>query len=321
MVITSCGNASNLKESNDGIEAIASPECINDLDGRFFVDAEPTPKDTFYMIVRHQDNSSAPGNAVSLPVHYDASIHTGFKPPEPYEKWQLGKFDDASSASSVYQLHCKSGGIHMNSWDTTWKPVVGGGPNTIYAYEFSEPAFPWAEEGSELQLQANLQLPYFELWDINKNEQKPVGQLSYVIYLHDHTIPHAIAVVMNIFDHRQMTPVEAVLHDTGVSFASTFFGGTRYLTPASDSGEWTNQTWKGWKLYRAVMTKDNLLNIVTDINKAHSTHLSLNPADYKLTAIGIMQETFREEGDQVSMSSSFSDFGAYRVTVPKDRNE
>ncbi|WP_262678687.1 hypothetical protein [Paenibacillus sp. J5C2022] len=293
---------------------IVEPECITDVTDKFFVEFEPTPKDTFYMVVRHQDNVSVPGNAVSLPVTYNVGTYTGFTPPAPYEDWQRGELDVAASGTSAYQLHCTSGGMMMNSWDTTWQPVTGGGPNTSYGYEFSTPPRPWAASNSELYIQADLQLPWFAHWDNNSNGDKPVGQLSFVIYMHDDSTQTVIAVVMNIFDNRPLALQEKVMHDTFVSFASTYLGGTRYLTPSPYSGVWTNNTWSGFQFFRAVMTEDNLLNIVNDINSAHAAGLSTNPADYKLTSMGILQETFREDGDQISMGSSFKDFGAYLYT-------
>lgn len=295
------------------IEVILAPICIDDLAGKLFVEGEPTPLDAPHMVVRHQDDTTHPGNAISIPVTYDVGAYTGFRPPVPYSDWQRGEFDIASSGTSAFQLYCTGGGMMMNSWNSTYAAIRGGGQNTVYGYEWSSPTRPWADGGKELYIQADLKLPWFANWDINADGNYPVGQLSFVIYMRDSSTMQTIAMVMNAFDNRPLTLAETILHDTYVSFASTYFGGTRYMTPSPYSGTWTNNTWTNATFYRAVITEQNLLNMINDINTAHAVGLSTDPEDYLLTSAGILQETFRDEGDQVSMGSSFENFGVYRV--------
>jgi hypothetical protein len=140
-----------------------------------------------------------------------------------------------------------------------------------------------------------------------------VGQLSFVIYLHDIKHHIAIAVVMNVFDNRPDPVSHHVGWDTHTYFVGAILGDTRYLTPNPYSQSWRHHVWDDAEFFRAEITRQNLINIATDINNKYDMNLSLNPNDYVLTMAGIMQETVREEGDQISMGSSFYGFGVWKA--------
>ena len=293
------------------LRPILSPQNIFDISGRFYVENEATPYDTAHMVVRWQDDTTHPGNAISLSPTYNPASFTGFTPPSPYSTWQKGEFDDAINGSPIYQLNGTSGGMLMNSWFTTYQTIIGGGQNTAYDYKFSNPSTPWRTSTSQLWVQADLKIPWFAHWDNNNNGNKPVGQLSYHVYLKDTTINQALCIIVNAFDNRATTPSKYVDTDTFTYFASTRFGGTRYSTPNTYSASWRNTTWSSYSFYRAQITRQNIINIATDINNQYTANFSLNPSDYVLTSAGILQETFREQGDQISMGSSFRDFSIY----------
>lgn len=293
------------------VSAILLPQNVTNVNGRFYVENQATPKDTAYIAVRWQDNVPHTGNAISISPTYNPVTYTGYTPPSPLSSWQKGEYDDATNGSPVFQLNGTSGGIMMNSWFTTYQTIVGGGQNTVYGYEFSVPASPWSNSTSKLWIQADLKLPWFANWDINTNGNYPVGQLSYFIYLTDTTINQSLCVIVNAFDNRTQIPSEQILTDTYTYFASTRFGGTRYCTPNQYSASWRSSTWNTYNFYRAEITRQNIINIATDANSQYNQSFSLIPDNYLLTSVGILQETFREEGDQVSMGSSFKDFSVY----------
>lgn len=293
------------------VNTILAPQNITSTTGRFFIENQATPNNTAYMVVRWQDDTSHPGNAISINPTYNPVTYTGYTPPTPYSSWQKGEFDDAVNGSPVFQLNGTYGGMMMNSWFSTYQTIVGGGENTVYEYKFSTPTTPWSTGTSSLWVQADLKLPWFANWDINSNGIKPIGQLSYHIYLKDTSINKVLAIIVNAYDNRPSVPGEAVGTDTFTYFASTRFGGTRYSTPNAYSASWRSSTWSTYSFYRAEITRQNIINIATDINAAYGQSFSLNPSNYVLTSSGILQETFREQGDQVSMGSSFRDFSIH----------
>lgn len=292
------------------VRVILDVQNVTDITGKIIVEGETYPVDTPYMSVMYQDNQAHPGNAISIPVTYDASAFTGFNPASPRSTWQRGEFDDAVNGSPVFQLQGVGGGMFMNSWFTTYQEIRGGGQAVCYQYAFSEPSSPWTNSTSKLWVQADLKLPWFSRFDINNDNNWPVGQLSFDIYLNDTSTNTCICIIVNAFDNRSEPP-ESIQNDTWVNFASTHFGGTRYCTPNQFSSSWTNSTWNTWQFYRAEITRQNLINIASDINDLGGSQVSENPSDYILTAAGILQETFRDEGDQISMGSSFLNFSIY----------
>lgn len=290
---------------------ILSPQNITDATGRFYVDFDATPMNTAYMCARWQDDTSHPGNAVSISPSYNPVNYTGYTPPTPLTSWQKGEFNDSINGSPIFQLNGTNGGMLMNSWFTTYQTIVGGGQNSVYEYKFSNPSSPWSTSSSVLWIQADLKLPWFANWDNNSNGNIPVGQLSYDIYLEDISINKILCIIVNAYDNRTAVPTESVNTDTYTFFASTRFGGTRYSTPNQYSASWRNTTWNTYSFYRAEITRQNVINIATDINALYGQNFSLNPNNYVLTSAGILQETFREQGDQISMGSSFKDFSIY----------
>lgn len=291
--------------------ALLEPQSITDVEDHLFVDYDPTPNDQINIIVRWQDDKSHAGNAISQAVSYDPSAFTGFTPSSPRNTWQRGEFDDAVNGSPVYQLQGTTGGILMNSWFTTYQNVVGGGANTTYEYKFSSPPAVWTTPNSKLWVQGDLKIPWFANWDNNSNDNWPVGQVSYFIYLKDTSTDQTFCYVINAFDNRPTVPDEAIMHDTFTYFASTYFGAKDYVTPNPYSGSWTYSTWNQYVFYRAEIQPNDLVSALTDANTLYGAGLSTNPADYVLTSVGILQETFREDGDQISLGISFRDFGVY----------
>lgn len=305
-------NMTGLDYHTLSLRTILAPQNINNASGHFFVDFQTLPANTPYMVIRWQDDTNHTGNAISQNVSYDPGNYTGYTPPSPRSSWQRGEFDDPVSVSPVFQLNGLSGGIMMNSWFGTWSAVVGGGPNVVYGYNFSPYPHPWTTSASKLWVQSDLKLPWFAHWDNNSNGNFPVGQLSFVIYLLDSASNTPLAIIANVFDNRA-NPSEHVSYDGATHFVGTYLGATRYLTPDPYSATWQTNTWNTSIFCRAQITRQNLINIVTDINDKYGLSLSSNPDNYVLTMAGIIQETFREQGDQISMGSSFYGFGIFEA--------
>lgn len=312
MGLSSAVGESAVRANTLQIRPLLEPVNLTDVSNSFLVENQTLPVGSPYMVVRWQDDASHPGNAVSNPVTYDAGAYTGFTPPSPRENWQRGEYDIASSGTPVFQLYGTNGGMLMNSWATTFQQITGGGQNTVYGYEFPNPVSPWGRSTSRLWIQGDIQLPWIGTWNTDNDSNAPVGQLSYITYLRDIATQKTICIVVNAFDNRPTIPAEQIMHDTYTYFASTRFGGTRYATPNPYSGTWRSSAWSGFTFYRAEITRQNMQNIIQDMNN-QGAGLSTDPANFVLTSVGILQETFRENGDHISLGSSFRNFGAYEA--------
>lgn len=199
----------------------------------------------------------------------------------------------------------------MNSWYSTYRKIRGGGQNTVFSISFSQPIRPWLDEDMQLHMEGEVQIPYFERWHSDNCENEPVGQFSYMAYFKDRSSQKTIAIVINAFDNRPHPPEETVMHDTFVSFASTRFGASRYVTPAEGSAAWGSSTWSGFRPFKVIITRRNFNAVVSDINARHNAGLSAELSDYLLSSAGILQETFRDKNDHVALGASFANFEVY----------
>ena len=305
-------NQLNVTSTEPTLVDLLLPQYISDVNGRFFVEGQAIPSDKAYMVVRWQDDESHEGNAVSIAPTYDPSAYTGFRPEgNDLSAWQRGEYDIESSGTPVFQLQGYGGGMLMNSWATTYVNVRGGGANTVYGYNFSQKPSVWNIGNEKLWVQADLKLPWFSKWDINNNGNAPVGQLSFIVYLWDTSQNQPLCILSNIFDNRPNRPAETIMNDTYVYFASSNVDASRYTTKNQYSGRWRSTTWNESTFYRMEITGQNIINFARDCNAKYGTTFSLKPQDYTLESASLLQETFRESGDQISMGSSFTSFSVH----------
>ncbi|MEF2247318.1 hypothetical protein [Paenibacillus sp. IITD108] len=287
----------------------------DNIDDYLYVDYQKVRNDSPALIVRWQNDIEEDGSAISKQLHTDVSRYTGLLPPEPLNVWQRGQFESSLKGRSgpppCFQWNGRSIGILMNSWYSTPREIRGGGMNTVYSMQFSQPVKPWLMEGQQLYFEGEVQIPYFASWFKGSDAYGPVGQFSYIAYFKDVTTEQSIAMVINIFDNRHEAPPERIMHDTFVSFASTRFGAEHFVTTGNNSCEWTSSTWKDYRPYKAIITRQNLIRIVESVNDEHRIGLSTEPSDYVLISVGILQETFRAEQEQIALGASFRNIEVY----------
>ncbi|MCU6710938.1 hypothetical protein M6D81_19770 [Paenibacillus sp. J5C_2022] len=290
------------------------PKHVDAIDRYFIKDYDPYVNDDFHFIIRWQTNKENEATSDFIPFCHNIGEYTGVAPAGSLEKVQRGMQVPGNPLEvSGFQLFDTTGGSLMNSWQTPYREIKGGGQNVVFGYAYSEGPFLWRGRNSGIILQGEMQVPYFQTWKQEASTMTPVGQLSYIVYMLDTTTDITIAMVINAFDNREQLPKETVMHDTFVSFVSTHFSANRYITPVAESAGWRNKPNTGFELFAAAVTAGNISMIAEDINHTHQQQLSLNAADYCLKSVGILQETFRKPGDQVAMGMSFKDFSLYSI--------
>lgn len=316
------------------IRAITSPENVTSLAHGgapsglirtdFTATSPPVVLDRFSLSVRHHGGPCLPTpkptcteseNAVANPIQWDVGTYTGFRPPAPVGAWQRGRLDlGAEIGASAMQLQGTTAGVLTNTWsfDHT-SPVVGGGPNVVYAITYSSPASPFLHPTSALTLQAFVRLPWATSW------KGGIGQLSFFFYLRDVTTGRDFAYVLAIWDSRSPgdgNGTEFVGHDTQVSFVSSpLRSGTKFSTLSPFSAAMRNTvTWTGADFFRVHVPATKLLDAVAAIEeKAPGATFSRRPSDYVLTHVGILQEVFvgTDPETNMSMGASFTDVSVY----------
>ena len=331
---------------------VKAADCVKDASQSFFAQGvdppsnPPLPYDRFYLVARHmgQDAVDAGPAADFSHVPDDHALSparglplTGFAVPDPKPAWQRSNTAHATpDTASAFQLHCYDAGSFINTWGFQDRPIVGGGPHTIYGYSFNEPPPPAIFDGhpdSDFVLQANIEIPWFARWpDPTAQAQfDPVGQVSLFAYFRDRLTAKSFALLLGVFDNRagaDGTYVPMVSHDGFTPFATTPLNGlAAYATLSPFSATYTGVPWSGLRLFRGHVSQRNFRDAINDINvfcaSARALPLcsadprlgvafSSEPTNYLLTDFGVLHEVFRGGPyGNVSMGLHISGLGAW----------
>lgn len=266
-----------------------------------------------HMMVRHMGPYS-----VANPVSYDVGVYSGFHvtPLDQAANWQRGEYDVGSSGTTAFQVQCDNAGVMINSWWFDHTNVIGGGPHADYGYEWTpdtEPR-PWTTETPDLVLQVNMEVPWIMEWPAS-NGQRPHAQTGISVYIQDRSDPalgRRIPVVIAIYDSDpNKTGEERVLNDTNNNFISTsmkFGNNFVTLSPYSGTGTFTNATWSGKRFFRAIITRANLLAMITALG---GNRFSTSPEDYAINLVSAGGELILSGDSNVTFGYSVSALGVY----------
>jgi hypothetical protein len=319
--------------------ALHSAECIQQAD-RIIPQFTPKPDDEVYMHVRHM---GIPGseeliNQVDNFITWDPSDLTGYKPGAGHLWWiyQRGYKNDPTLGTNVFQLHCRSAGFLINTFQFSHNgeiecpdgfPDCSGGPNVSYSRSFSNPIQVWNSPDDELTLQGRFKLPHVHH---NNDGTEGVGQLSMYYNMQDSTSDVWIFGLMGIFGSR---PADNNCNRTRVGcesmgddgIAAAFFSSSllpkqpdntpfEFATKSPFSAN-TQFQW-GWsdeRFFRGHVKYEQMQEIASRLQHLGA---SQNPEDWRLRAVGILAETTNgaeQHLDNIVMGGNFRNFEAYRA--------
>lgn len=267
------------------------------------ITAESQATDKFQLLVRHMGDDAAANE-----VTWDASYYTGFQPRFSLYNFQRGEYDNGPpSGSNTFQLQGYEAGCMINTWSFDWLPVVGGGPHCALQYKWDTSLEtvpkPWTIENASLTFQFSLKIPWHN--KNGSNSYEAIAQSNMVIYLEDKNGVF-VGIVVAVFDPRPSYG-EYVSNDSYTAFVSApLLDGQSYITKSPYSGGYGSETFDDYRFTRVHITKQNLVNIITDVN-AKGLLLDDDVTAYKLhsvlwqTEIGGYSST-----DNVSIGTSIS---------------
>jgi hypothetical protein len=261
--------------------------------------------DRWFMLSRWQGENEQ--DFVNNIVSYDFGKFTGL-----YGAFQRGVAPERSDGSAGVQLSCYDIGMWINTWTVPYRPINGGGYNDMFGYAFSSPnqVRPFIKDGvpTELVLQGNVGVPWFDRWNRPGSSGAIHGQVTFFAYLRDTAHPSYAPIVVIAATHGSNLAEEPYLThglvgwDYSAADTDTFQDGPHGYwftsSPPGSSGVWfasapinsaNNQRYVTTRYTQGQLTQDlaivkvenpnppmpfwrahispqNLINIVTDIN-------------------------------------------------------
>jgi hypothetical protein len=260
------------------------PENITGISGRAF--ANNSGPD-------HQLNISlfgAGSDAVSKVVNWQVGDFTGAITPAPLGNYQRGVLGGGYGSTAVQMAGDEMGGqLHTAS-------IPGGSiyPNNLACMSVhhnwnADYVKPWTHATSQLRVQFNMQIPAFYMIG---------GALGYInlgMGMQDEN-GKSFWFLCAVFDTRGAPSKESIGWDKGgtsLPYASSFFDcnvATRYCSRDAASYWSTSIPWSGWHRYGCTISRQQLLNIINDLNTTYGRGYSTNVSGYRLTSVSLQDE-------------------------------
>ncbi len=200
-----------------------------------------------------------------------------------------------------------------------YSAIQGGGPHIWIAKRSSSDSalHPWADPTSELVFQMNASVPFVEMTDKDGNTASsmvsaslvPVTQLCFGFYLYDEIKDKTFAFIIAVYESRGPYQESANYNDTYVNFVSSpLMSSSNYITKAPESVSLQYEPFTEEKLFKVIISRENMLKVVRDA----SIDLSDDLSKYRLTFAGVIFElpNYVEDGHNTSMVN-VSDFSVY----------
>ena len=321
---------------------MAASFCVGGVEPDYALQHPPEwlpPPNATYLYVRGMGD---PGTEelegeVANTVTWDASFYTGFRPRGRY--WYLSQRGYANVGppigTNVFQVQGHDAGFLINTYQfnhtqptTTPWGAQDGGPHIAYERRFSPAKEIFKDPSSELTLQVYFKLPWLLF-----GQDSATAQAILFYYLVDTTSGFRFAGVIQFFDTRpwgHFNGREALRADSHDFYVSSPLNSRtsddkalRYATMSPFSSAIQNGVrWSSDKFFRAHLSRDNLLNIIEDLEtRAGATGISKHPEDWSLLRAGVLVEIGFPRGDamadtNISVGGSLHHFEIYEAHDP-----
>ena len=291
---------------------LSPPDCV---DASFMVAGHaPGAVGATYMRVENIGDRGTDELAGSIAheVTWDLSAYTGLAVPP---SAQRGYIDGVGQ--SGFQLRCADAGFFINSAAFSHaQPISGEGPNVSIGRDF-DPGFAVFAQGGSIVVEADVRVP--TLGGPSRPVSDGTAQLGFYLYYHDLTTVSAIAQIVALLDNRAAgvngSGVEWAGEDGHTGFVSSPLTASdatgapvRFAAPLPGSA--LMQYERGWSESRHVgflVSPTHFAAVLAQL-RARGAPISGDPADYVLTAVGVLGEIFPGTGreHEVALGASVS---------------
>jgi hypothetical protein len=249
------------------------------------------PSDRQFTVILWQPNPNRLDGEL-VPTNWSAGDKTGFYPAGALREHQSA-FIDAYAESTV-QIEAGTIGAYVRSADL---PNGSHGDKMmitpVYTFPKQTPLRPFLRPGDALVNSLELQIPVAQ--DANKpGNYTYVNPVFFFIDIENHTqISYDITVFHHAL-HRAPPPTPESLRKTEVGafdgpthsyqVGNALSVGSRVVLPLSGTTLYQNQPWKGWRIFRFAITRNNFQSALKSLKERDPGFLgSENPSDYVLT--------------------------------------
>ena len=300
---------------------LSPPDCVDA--SAMVADHLPGRIGTTYMRVEHigDPGTDELAGQIAHEVTWDVSLYTGLAVPPAAQRGYVDR-----AGQSAFQLRCADAGFFINSTAFSHgQPVSGEGPNVSVGRDF-DPGFAVFAQGGWVVVEADVRAP--TVAGPPAPAEDGTAQLGFYVYYHDLTTVSAIAQIVGLLDNRAPgvngSGVEWTGDDGHTGFVTSPLApedGTgmpvRFAVPLPGSA-WM-QYGHGWGEVRHVGFMVSPAHFAAALRelRARGAQISGNPADYVVTAVGVLGEVFpgTSHDHEVALGASVSNV-ALRTMPP-----
>jgi len=261
---------------------------VTDIEGRAFSSGELMKKNMCRL-------GSFDDSFMSEPITWDVCDFSGFYPSGDLTLSQRGQ---PGYGACAIQMQGTTVGFQLHTWSTPPDDphpydLLNG--SLVYNWWYSYPPYGWRYDTSTVKLKYLLRVPTV-YWE---GEGKSVPYAYAALVLKDETTGTKIWYGMVNYDPRG-TSHEYIGWDPGTAMAiiATYYNSsTQYCTLAPFSSTTQSNTWNTWKYFECIITRQNLIHALQDLNLTHPLGVSTNPGDYTIFQLSLQTEIYWPDGN------------------------
>ncbi len=235
---------------------------------------------------------------------------TSYGVPSPYQSYQRG-ISNSSYGATAGQIYGNGMGFMVNKFTTGNPDPIGDlmGMQFIYAWDNLN-LKPWNGYGTDAKLR--VQTMYGTSGTYRTGSTVQYGQLFINLVDTASQDNHNIWFVISLWDSRGVQ-AESVARDTGIP---TNFVVNTHLTSGMrycQRPDWSNQS-NGtpfYVFYCAYISRQNLINAISDLNTQFSENMSTNPDVYAINVLGCGPEMYSPDGSNGWIAAAEGECGIY----------
>lgn len=241
--------------------------------------------------------------AYNYPCKWKVSDFTGFQVPLPIENYQRSSSSLSGYGDHAAQIYGSKMGFMVNSFAT---PNAAEYYGMQCLYQPTKNLNPWLLTHGTSKVR--LQCYYSTAGTYRTGKTVQYGQM--VLSLRDKTTNKSTYLTVSMWDSRN-TLVENVMMDVDIQgqyIIQTYLGNnTRYCSKHPNSASSNSYTKDAW--YCAYISRENLINGLTDLNKKLNANISTNPDDYTITLLACGPEMYVPKGSNGWIAATVMEFG------------
>ena len=243
-------------------------------------------------------------------ISWNVSDFTNFTVPSPISNYQRG-INNSGYGHTAGQFYGNGMGFMVNKYSTGNPNPVGDLMGMQLLHSWSQwTVRPWYGYGSGAKLR--IQTNYATTGSYRQGNAIQYGQLFVNLIDTATTGYHNVWYVISLWDSRGVQ-AESVARDTALSSHFVVNTHLTYNMSYCERPDWSNQSNGSTAdvFYCAYISRQNLINAITNINTTFSENLNTNPDNYIINVIGCGAEMYSPSGTNGWIAAKQHDCSMY----------